>query len=59
MNVICAICGKHIENGEVDPLSISVQSEGCGSDADESQQFYCHAMCLKNVLNKDIPFLWE
>lgn len=59
MNIICAICGQHIESAAVDPLSLHVHSEGKTADQEEEQHFYCHASCLRGVLNEDMPFLWD
>lgn len=59
MNIYCAICGRHIESTNVDPLSVDVHSESVSADRAETQHFYCHALCLESVLHKDLPFIWS
>jgi hypothetical protein len=58
MIITCAICGLHIDDSNIDPLSVEVRADGAMADKVESQHFFCHASCLEGVLQKDVPFIW-
>jgi len=52
----CCFCAKGIENGGLDPGTlIYVANHECKESEQQTQQFFCHAKCLRATLHSKTP----
>lgn len=56
----CCFCGKNIESTNIDPCSINAMINfDKTEDKQHHQDFFCHFLCLKKILDKNVPLYLE
>lgn len=54
VDVMCALCGEGVDDGELDPCAFIVVGRWRGPEAEQrEQQFFAHARCLMGALHPD------
>lgn len=54
VEVMCALCGEGVDDGELDPCALIVVGRWRQPAAEQrEQQLFAHAQCLADVLHPD------